>query len=56
MSRWSAYNELHKYDDVVTPYGPLFQSFPVGPNAFDVEFISPFAMLWYMCSTSQPAA
>jgi hypothetical protein len=56
VSRWSASNELHKYDDVVTPYGPLFQSFPVGPNAFDVEFISPFAMLWYMCSTSQPAA
>ncbi len=56
MGRKAAFNELHKYDDVVTPYGPLFQTFPVGPNAFDVEFISPFAMLWYMCSTSQPAA
>jgi hypothetical protein len=56
VSRWAASSELHKYDEVVTPYGPLFQSFPIGPDAFEVEFMSPFAMLWHLCSTSLPAA
>jgi hypothetical protein len=55
LSRWAASSESHKYDNVVTPYRHLLQRFTVS-ETHEVEFKNPFAMMWYVCSTSQPAA
>ena len=39
---------------VRTPYGPLIQSMPIGaPGLKHWEYISPCAILWYLCSLSQ---
>ena len=59
VSRRSAAEEVHKHDNVQTPYGPLCTAFAVPlDSGADPEFqcLNPFAFLWHTTRQSDEAA
>ena len=59
VSKRSVAAELHKFDDVVTPYGNLYMKFPVpvaGKEDLQVDCVNPYAFIWHVANTSPAAA
>ena len=50
ISKKSVSNELHKYDQLVTPYGKLYTELdlPTRQGPIPTECANPFAMLWHI--------
>ena len=59
VSKHEAMSEVHKYDKVSTPFGPLYASLKlrtVGGDELPVQYLNPFATLWFFASISVHAA
>ncbi len=59
VTKHEAMAEVHKYDKVATPFGPLYTSLKlrtVGGDELSVQRLNPFGMLWFVSSTSEHAA
>jgi len=59
ISRYAAGRDLHKNDDVTTPYGELFGVLEVvgmDEKSCKINFLNPFAFLWHVASTCEHIA
>ena len=51
VSRAAVAGELHKYDKILTPYGPLLQNLVLGlldGSVHVVLALNPMAMIWFI--------
>lgn len=58
LSKRDVAREVHKHDDVATPFGPLYRPMQLrtSDDTVQVEAMNPFAMLWYVAHLSSAAA
>jgi hypothetical protein len=58
-SKRSVADELHKYNNIMTPYGSLYAEFDLPKDdgsRLAVQYLNPFALLWHTASISHTAA